>query len=72
MEIDIFPIPHHKEWLARNFDRGFLVILIITYVVAAFKTAQYIVGNDAEKEFMCFLLTIPEYIAKRIPLIARK
>lgn len=62
MEIDIFPIPHQKEGLARNFDRGFLGILIITYVVAAFKTAQYIVGNDAEKEFMCFLLTIPIFI----------
>ena len=62
MEIDIFPIPHQKEGLARNFDRGVLGILIITYVVAAFKTAQYIVGNDAEKEFMCFLLTIPIFI----------
>ena len=62
MEIDIFPTPHQKEGLARNFDRGFLAILIITYVVAAFKTAQCIVGNDAGKEFVCFLLTIPIFI----------
>ncbi|EHO67821.1 hypothetical protein [Segatella maculosa] len=62
MEIDIFPLPHRKEGIARNLDKGFLGILIITYVIAAFKTAQYIVGNDADKEFMCFLLTIPIFI----------
>ena len=47
MEIDIFPIPHRKEGIARNLDKGFLGILIITYIIAAFKTAQCIVGNDA-------------------------
>ena len=62
MEIDIFPLPHRKEGMARNFDKGFLGILIITYVVAAFKTAQCIVGNDAEKEFVRFLFTIPIFI----------
>lgn len=62
MEIDIFPLPHRKEGIARNLDKGFLGILIITYVVAAFKTAQYIVGNNAEKEFVCFLLTIPIFV----------
>ena len=62
MEIDIFPIPHRKEGIARNFDKGFLGILIITYIIAAFKTAQCIVGNDAEKEFVCFLLTIPIFV----------
>ena len=62
MEIDIFPVPHRKDGMARNFDKGFLGILIITYVVAAFKTAHCIMGNDAEKEFMCFLLTIPIFI----------
>ena len=35
MEIDIFPIPHRKEGIARNFDKGFLGILIITYIIAA-------------------------------------
>ena len=55
MEIDIFPIPHRKKGIARNFDKGFLGILIITYVIAAFKTAQGIVGNDAEKELVRFL-----------------
>ncbi len=40
MEIDIFPLPHQKEGMARNLDKGFLGILIITDVVAAFKTAQ--------------------------------
>ena len=49
MEIDIFPLPHRNDGMARNFDKGFLGILIITYIIAAFKTAQYIVGHDAEK-----------------------
>jgi len=62
MEIDIFPTPHQKEGIARNFDKGFLGILIITYIIAAFKTAQCIVGNDAGKEFECFLLTIPIFV----------
>ena len=62
MEIDISPLPHRKEGMARNLDKGFLGILIITYVIAAFKTAQCIVGNDAEKELVCFLLTIPIFI----------
>lgn len=62
MEIDIFPISHRKDGTARNFDTVFLGILIITYIIAAFKTAQCIVGNDAEKEFVCFLLTIPIFI----------
>ena len=47
MKIDIFPIPHRKDGMARNFDKVFLGILIITYIIAAFKTAQCIVGNDA-------------------------
>lgn len=62
MEIDIFPISHRKDGTARNFDKVFLGILIITYIIAAFKTAQCIVGNDAEKEFVCFLLTIPIFV----------
>ena len=62
MEIDIFPIPHRKDGIARNFDKVFLGILIITYIIAAFKTAQCIVGNDAEKEFVCFLLAIPIFV----------
>ena len=62
MEIDIFPVPHRKDGMARNFDKVFLGILIITYIIAAFKTAQCIVGNDAEKEFVCFLLAIPIFV----------
>ena len=62
MEIDIFPIPHRKDGIARNFDKVFLGILIITYIIAAFKTAQCIVGNDAEKEFVCFLLAFPIFV----------
>lgn len=61
MGIDIFPIPHRKVGTAHNFDKVFLGILIITYIIAAFKTAQCIVGNDAEKKFVCFLLTIFQY-----------
>ena len=62
MEIDIFPIPHRKDGMARNFDKGFLGILIISYIIAAFKTAQCVVGNDTGKEFVCFLLTIPIFV----------
>lgn len=62
MEIDIFPIPHRKDGIARNFDKVFFGILIITYIIAAFKTAQCIVGNDAEKEFVCFLLAISIFV----------
>ena len=62
MEIDIFPISHRKDGMARNFDKVFLGILIISYIIAAFKTAQWIVGNDAEKECVCFLLTIPIFV----------
>lgn len=58
----MFPIPHRKDGIARNFDKVFLGILIITYIIAAFKTAQCILGNDAEKEFVCFLLTIPIFV----------
>ena len=37
MEIDIFPIPHRKDGIARNFDKGFLGILIISYIIAALR-----------------------------------
>ena len=60
MEIDIFPIPHRKEGIARNLDKGFLGILIITYVIAAYKTAQWIVGGN--NDFVCVLLTIPIFV----------
>lgn len=60
MEIDIFPIPHRKEGIARNLDKGFLGILIITYVIAAYKTAQWIVGGN--NDFVCVLLTIPTFV----------
>ena len=46
MEIDIFPVPHRKDGIARNFDKVFLGILIITYIIAAYKTAQWIVGGN--------------------------
>lgn len=36
--------------------------LAFSYIIAAFKTAQCIVGNDAGKEFVCFLLTIPMFV----------
>ena len=60
MEIDIFPIPHRKDGIARNFDKGFLGILIITYIIAAYKTAQWIVGGN--NDFVCVLLTIPIFV----------
>ena len=40
MEIDIFPIPHRKDGMARNFDKGFLGILIISYIIAAFQKGR--------------------------------
>ena len=60
MEIDIFPIPHRKEGIARNLDKVFLGILIITYVIAAYKTSQWIVGGN--NDFVCVLLTIPIFV----------
>ena len=62
MEIDIFPIPHRKEGIARNFEKAFLGILIITYIIAAFNPAQCVVGNDTGKELVRFLLTIPIFV----------
>lgn len=40
MEIETFPIPHRKEGIARSFDKVFLGILIITYIIVAFKTVK--------------------------------
>ena len=48
--------------LPETLTRFSLAFFIITYIIAAFKTAQCIVGNDAEKEFVCFLLAIPIFV----------
>ena len=69
MEIDIFPIPHRKEGIARNLDKGFLGILIITYVIAAYKTAQWIVGGN--NDFVCVLLAIPIFVGYYVRISLR-
>ena len=48
--------------MPETLTRFSLAFFIITYIIAAFKTAQCIVGNDAEKELVCFLLTIPIFV----------
>ena len=59
MEIDIFPIPSAKG-VHRYIGTSFLGLLIITYIVGAYKIAQQLIGED--KELLCFLVTIPIFI----------
>jgi hypothetical protein len=56
MEIDIFPVPSAKG-LHRYIGTSFLWLIIITYIVGAYKIAQQLIGED--KELLCFLVTIP-------------
>ena len=53
MEIDIFPIPSAKG-VHRYIGTSFLGLLIITYIVGAYKIAQQLIGED--KELLCFLI----------------
>lgn len=59
MEIDIFPLPSTKG-INRYIGTTFLGLIIITYIVGAYKVAQQLVGAD--KELLCFLVTIPIFI----------
>ena len=59
MEIDIFPLPSTKG-VNRYIGTAFLGLIIITYIVGAYKVAQQLVGAD--KELLCFLVTIPIFI----------
>ena len=59
MEIDIFPIPSAKG-VHRYIGTSFLGLIIITYIVGAYKIAQQLIGED--KELLCFLVTIPIFI----------
>ena len=59
MEIDIFPLPSTKG-VNRYIGPAFLGLIIITYIVGAYKVAQQLVGAD--KELLCFLVTIPIFI----------
>ena len=59
MEIDIFPLPSTKG-VHRYIGIAFLGLIIITYIVGAYKVAQLLVGAD--KELLCFLVTIPIFI----------
>lgn len=59
MEIDIFPIPSSKG-VHRYIGTSFLGLIIITYIVSAYKIAQQLIGED--KELLCFLVTIPIFI----------
>lgn len=59
MEIDIFPFPSAKG-VHRYIGTSFLGLIIITYIVGAYKIAQQLIGED--KELLCFLVTIPIFI----------
>lgn len=59
MEIDIFPIPSAKG-VHRYIGTSFLGLIIITYIVGAYKIAQQLIGED--EELLCFLFTIPIFI----------
>lgn len=59
MEIDIFPIPS-AEGAHSYIGTSFLGLIIITYIVGAYKIAQQLIGED--KELLCFLVTIPIFI----------
>lgn len=59
MVIDIFPLPSTKG-VNRYIGTAFLGLIIITYIVGAYKVAQQLVGAD--KELLCFLVTIPIFI----------
>lgn len=66
MEIDIFPLPSTKG-VHRYIGTAFLGLIIITYIVGAYKVAQQLVGAD--KELLCFLVTIPIFIGGYAVLI---
>ncbi len=66
MEIDIFPLPSTKG-IHRHIGMVFLGLVIITYVVGAYKVAQQLIGED--KELLCFLVTIPIFIGGYAVLI---
>lgn len=66
MEIDIFPVPSAKG-VHRYIGTAFLGLIIITYIVGAYKVAQQLVGAD--KELLCFLVTIPIFIGGYAVLI---
>lgn len=59
MEIDIFPLPSTKG-VHRYIGMAFLGLIIITYIVGAYKVAQQLIGED--KELLCFLAVIPIFI----------
>ena len=66
MEIDIFPLPSTKG-VRRHIGTAFLGLFVITYIVGAYKVAQLLVGAD--KELLCFLVTIPIFIGSYAVLI---
>lgn len=59
MEIDIFPVPSAKG-VHRYIGTSFLGLIIITYIVGAYKIDQQLIGED--KELLCLLVTIPIFI----------
>ena len=59
MEIDIFPIAR-KEGIHHYIGTALLGVLIITYIIGAYKAAVYLIGED--KDLLCFLAAIPIFI----------
>ena len=66
MEIDIFPLPSTKG-ANRYIGIAFLGLIIITYIVGAYKLAQQLIGED--KELLCFLAAILLFIGGYAVLI---
>lgn len=59
MEIDIFPIASTRG-VHRYIGPAFLGLLIMTFIIGAYKLAQQLIGED--NELLCLLVTIPIFI----------
>ena len=66
MEIDIFPLPR-KTGVHRYIGTALLGVVIITYIIGAYKLAQQLIGED--KELLCLLAAIPIFIGSYAVLI---
>lgn len=66
MEIDIFPIPSTKG-VHRYIGTALLGLVIITFIIGAYKVAKQLIGED--NELLCLLVTIPLFIGGYAVLI---
>jgi len=66
MEIDIFPIPS-KKGVHYYIGTALLGIVIITFIIGAYKVALHLIGE--EKEFLCLLVAIVLFVGGYTTLI---